>query len=172
MNKIHSFIHRFSFKQISIAFIVLAALLGVQQVLLHHYNNYLMFSKPFFNLIEGKDLYLEYPNYYYDIYKYSPAFALLFAPFSMLPDAVGIVLWNMLNAIVFVIALKHFFKDDRLCIYALLIVLLEAITSLQNLQSNCLLSGLIILTYTNLKKKNIVWAALCVSFATYIKIMA
>lgn len=170
MNKITTFIHRFSFKQVSIAFIVLAALLGVQQILLHNINNYLMFSKPFFNLVEGKDLYVEYPNFYFDIYKYSPAFALLFAPFSIMPDAIGIVLWNILNAAVLVFAFKQFFKDDRLCIYALLIVLLEAITSLQNLQSNCLLSGLIILTYTNLRKKNILWAALCVSLAAYIKI--
>lgn len=170
MNKIISFIHRFSFKQVGAAFIVLAGLLGVQQILLHKVNNYLMFSKPFFNLIQGKDLYLPYPDFYYDIYKYSPPFALLFAPFSMLPDGVGVVLWNLLNAAVFIIAIKHFFKDNKLCIYALLIVLLEAITSLQNLQSNCLLTGLMILTYTHLRKRNIFYAAILVSLAAYIKI--
>ncbi len=170
MNKILSFIHRFSFMQVAIAFIVLSGLLGLQQVLLHNINNYLMFSKPIFNLIYGKDLYIEYPEFYFDIYKYSPTFALLFAPFSILPDSVGIICWNLLNATVFVVAIKQLFKNDQLCIFAILIVLLEAITSLQNLQSNCLLSGLIILTYTNLKNKNIFWAALCVSLAFYIKI--
>jgi len=168
--KLTAFIHRFSFKQVGIAFIVLAALLGVQQILLHNINNYLMFSKPFFNLLQGKNLYLEYPLYYFDIYKYSPAFALLFAPLSLLSDNMGIILWNMLNATVFVLAIKHFFNNDRLCVYALLIVLLEAITSLQNLQSNCLLSGLIMLTYTHLLKRKFFQAALYVSLAAFIKI--
>ncbi|TAN38479.1 MAG: DUF2029 domain-containing protein [Nitrospirae bacterium] len=165
-----SLVHRISFNQVGAAFIVLAGLLGIQQILMHHINNYLMFSRPFFNLIEGKDLYLDYPNYYLDIYKYSPAFALLFAPLSLMPDEAGIVVWNMINAAVLITALKYFIKDDRLTVYALLIVLLEAVTSLQNLQSNCLLAGLIILTYTNLRKRNIVWAAVSVSLAAYIKI--
>ena len=170
MNKKISFIHRFSFKKLSIAFILLSGVLALQQILLHHINNYLIFREPFFNLLAGNDLYQEYPQFYYDTFKYSPAFALLFAPMSLLPDYIGPIIWNLLNATVFVVAIKHFFKDDKLCIYALLIVLLEAITSLQNLQSNCLLSGLIMLTYVNLRKQKTIWAALCVSLAAFIKI--
>ena len=98
------FIERFSFNQVSIVFILLSGVLALQQILLHHINNYLIFSKPFFNLLAGNDLYQEYPQFYYDTFKYSPAFALLFAPMSLLPDYIGPIIWNLLNETVFVIA--------------------------------------------------------------------
>ncbi len=63
-----------------------------------HYNNYLIFKQSFFHLIEHKDLFAFYPNEYYDLYKYTPTFALLMAPFAYLPNLAGLILWNILNA--------------------------------------------------------------------------
>ncbi|RME20836.1 MAG: hypothetical protein D6800_12755, partial [Candidatus Zixiibacteriota bacterium] len=44
-----------------------------------HYNNYLIFKYSFLNLLAGKNLYVTHPEQYYDLFKYSPTFALLMA---------------------------------------------------------------------------------------------
>jgi hypothetical protein len=54
-----------------------------------YYNNYIIFKQSFFHLITRQDLYIHYPQEQYDLFKYPPTFALLFAPFSMLPDFLG-----------------------------------------------------------------------------------
>ena len=46
----------------------------------------------------GLDLYAAYPAEHFDFYKYSPTFALLFAPFAYVPFAPAMLLWNALNA--------------------------------------------------------------------------
>src|SRR5690349_14996817 len=53
-------------------------------------NNFQIFRWSFDNLRDGTDLYALHPEQYTDFYKYSPTFALLFAPFSVLPVAAGL----------------------------------------------------------------------------------
>src|SRR5512146_1816428 len=47
-------------------------------------NNFAIFRAAFGNLISGRDLYVPHPAQYLDLFKYSPTFALLFSPFSIL----------------------------------------------------------------------------------------
>ena len=60
----------------------------VGNVVFTSYNNYLIFKHSFFHLIHHKDLYILYPQEHWDLYKYSPAFSLLFGIFAILPDGV------------------------------------------------------------------------------------
>lgn len=62
-----------------------------------HYNNYIIFKQSFYHLIAQKDLYIHYPQEQYDLFKYPPTFALLFAPFSLLPDFLGYSFWTAIN---------------------------------------------------------------------------
>ena len=55
---------------------------------------YLIFKQSFFHLIEGKDLFILYPQEHWDLYKYSPTFSLLMAPLAILPDVVGLFFWK------------------------------------------------------------------------------
>ena len=136
-----------------------------------HYNNYIIFKESFFHLIKGKDLYMLYPQEHWDLYKYSPAFALLMAPFAVLPDFIGLTLWNLLNGLVLVSALQKLpFTSQKKNIYFIGFILIELITSLQNTQSNALIAGLIIFAFLFLEKKNICLAALCIVLTIYIKI--
>lgn len=134
------------------------------------YNNYLIFVKPFFNLLEGKNLYLEYPEYYYDTYKYSPVFALFMGVFAYLPTWLGLLGWNALNNAVLYTAARRLFPDERRQQLFLLLVVVDMMTALHNSQANCLLAGLMLWTYISLERGRFVWAGLLVALAALIKV--
>jgi hypothetical protein len=135
------------------------------------YNNYVIFKTSFTHLTENKDLYQLYPQDHKDLYKYSPTFSVFFGMFAMFPDIVGLNLWNIFNALVFLLAIYYL---PRLNLtqkgVVILICLLEFMTSIQNQQSNALVAGLIILTFGLLEKRNYLVATLCIVFSIYIKV--
>lgn len=168
---------------LSLLVVVLVVIISVQTYLLGprewqgitytHYNNYKIFSSSFWHLVEQQDLYAAYPDDHYDLFKYSPAFALLMAPFAVLPDWLGLLLWNLLNAFVLLVAiLKLPGIDPKKAGWIVLLVLLELITSLRNNQSNALMAGMIILTFVNLEKGRPGIAAFLIAVSAYIKLFS
>jgi len=135
------------------------------------YNNYVIFKQSYFHLIENKDLYQLYPQEHWDLYKYSPTFSLFIGLLAYLPDFLGLLIWNLLNAFVLFFALwKLPFSSDKKRIWAFLFLVIELVTSLQNAQSNGLMAGLIILAFVYLEKKNIAIATLCIVATIFIKL--
>src|SRR2546430_12969094 len=51
------------------------------------------------NLFAGRDLYAAHPEQHFDFYKYSPTFAVLFAPLAYLPFALTFLCWTLLNGL-------------------------------------------------------------------------
>lgn len=136
-----------------------------------HYNNFIIFKKSFFHLVNNQNLYIHYPLEQYDLFKYPPTFALLFAPFSLLPDFLGYTLWTALNLLLPVFAifkLKAIGKNGKLIIVLLLV--LEAFTSALNSQSNGLMLGLILLAVVALEGQKFGWAVLCIWLTVFIKL--
>ncbi|MBK7763149.1 MAG: DUF2029 domain-containing protein [Bacteroidetes bacterium] len=136
-----------------------------------NFNNYLIFKQSFYHLINGQDLYCLYPNEQWDLFKYSPAFSLFFSGFAILPDWLGLSLWNILNAMVLVggvYLLPRFTLLQKGIV--LLLVFVELITSMQNSQSNALMAGLLIMCFALLEKKQYFWATFCIVCSVYIKI--
>ncbi len=135
------------------------------------YNNYIIFKQAFYHLIHGKDLYIMYPAECWDLFKYSPAFALFMGAFAWLPDIAGLALWNLLNAMVLWYALKTLPKvSNQQKAFMLLFVFLELLTSIQNSQSNGLIAGLIILAFNRFERNDVVWASLFIVLTVFIKI--
>ena len=160
------------------------------------YNNYIIFKQSFFHLIGNKDLYILYPSEHWDLYKYSPTFALLMAPLAMLPDVMGLFFWNMLNVFVLFFGVKKIAqvhessmasvignakKQDDSVLHSrrkkfgvslsiLLFIIFELLTSIQNEQSNALIAGLIIFAFFLLEKDKVWLATLCIVLTVYIKI--
>jgi len=136
-----------------------------------HYNNYLIFTHSYHHLVENKDLYDFYRDEYFDLYKYSPAFALFIAPFSLLPDPAGLFLWDLLNVLVLFFALwKLPFRSDKTRLLALAFIIIELIVSIQNSQSNALIAGLIIFAFLMLEKGRTAWGALFIVSTVFIKL--
>jgi hypothetical protein len=136
-----------------------------------HYNNYLIFKSSFHHLIHQQDLYTYYPPEHFDLYKYSPTFALFMAPFAYLPDLPGLILWNLLNAFIYIFAIWNLaIKNSRIKVWMLLFVLLALITSLQNSQSNPLITGLLLAGFVFAERGKFLPAAFLISFTFFIKI--
>jgi hypothetical protein len=131
-----------------VAVLWLGAIIGatVQQGGVHNHNNFLIFRAASRHLIAGSDLYTLYPAEHADLYKYSPTFALLFAPFAFLPLLPAMFLWNAVNAGALFIALGMVLPR-RAANVARAIVFLDMLGSLQNAQSNALVAALIIFTF-------------------------
>lgn len=155
---------------VALLYAVLVVIATTQHYLKGTINNYYIFVKPFFNLLAGKNLYLEYPEYYYDTYKYSPTFALAMGVFAVLPTWLGLLGWNALNGVVLYTASRRLFPEVRRSMLFLLLIVVDVMTSLHNSQANCLLLGLMLWVYIHLQNERPGWAALCVVLAFFIKI--
>ncbi len=79
----------------SLGVVVMQCVIGTNREI----NNFLIFTNSFHHLSEGLNLYQAYPAEHFDYYLYGPVFALLMAPFAMLPLYVSYPLWTLLNAL-------------------------------------------------------------------------
>jgi hypothetical protein len=113
----------------------------------HRHSVYPIFATAAQNWLAGNSLY-GMPG---DPYRYSPLVATLFVPFSLLPAALGGVLWRWLSGAVYLTALAWWCRavapqpltSRRLAWIGLLIVPLS-IGNLNNGQSNVLVLGLLL----------------------------
>ena len=135
------------------------------------YNNFRIFKFSFFHLVQGRDIYQLFPEDHWDLYKYSPGFALCFGLLSWMPDAIGLVLWNLINSLCLVAGVRLLpgLSDEKKS-WILLFCLLEMLLSIQNTQSNGLMAGLIVLAFALAERRSYFLSTLCVVFSFYIKI--
>ncbi len=135
-----------------------------------HYNNYLIFTKSFYHLIEKKDLYKAFPEEHWDLFKYSPTFALLMGLFAIFPEYFGLILWNLLNSLLPFFALKSInLIDEKRRAYIIWFILIDIVTSMQNSQSNGLIAGLLILSFVFFEKRKIHLSALFLTLSLFVK---
>lgn len=136
-----------------------------------HYNNFLIFKYSFKHLLANTNLYVLYPDEYGDLFKYSPTFAMFMGLFYYFPDWLGLIFWNLLNLSILFFAIKLLPNiDERSKIFIILFILLELIGNIQNEQSNALMGGLIILSFSFFERKKLLLAALVIAFSMYIKL--
>lgn len=117
------------------------------------YENYLIFKNSFAHLLQGANPYAAFPAEQWDLFKYSPAFALLMAPFSALPDWAGLPLWNLLNALPLlgaILTLPGLSGQQRR--FFAWFVLPELVISLQNSQSNGLTAACLLWAFIAFEK--------------------
>lgn len=135
------------------------------------YNNYIIFKQSFLHLIERKDLYVHFVEEQFDLFKYSPAFALIFGIFAILPDIVGLSLWNILNAAVLFFSVYYLPRlDMRTKGLILVFVIVEFLTAVQNEQSNALIAGLLLFTFGFLEREKYWLASFCLVSTIFIKL--
>jgi hypothetical protein len=135
------------------------------------YENYVIFKLSFAHLIAETNIYAGFPSEQWDLYKYSPAFALCMEPFYLLPDTVGLLLWSLLNALLPLYALLHLpVLTEKQKVFCAWFIFPELLVSLQNCQSNSLTLGLLLLACIAFERGLLVRAALWITGAAFIKI--
>lgn len=150
--------------------LIAVALATVHRWWLGDINNFLIFRTSARNLFELKDLYVLHPADHFDLFKYSPTFALLMTPFAHLPVLPGAVLWNLLNAGVFFYAGWQLKLTPGQKKMFLALTFVELLTSIQNNQSNGLVAGLFLLTVTDLERGRPGRATFYIALSGFIKI--
>jgi hypothetical protein len=147
------------------------ALASAIPVLFHPgFGNFDIFRHSFVHLVEGNDLYVHHRAEPGDLFKYSPTFALAMAPFWVMPNWLGLPVWNLLNALAPLVAVNRLALSREARAFILLFCALELFVSLQNLQSNGLAAALMIGTFAALERDRPIVAALLAGLAFHIKI--
>jgi hypothetical protein len=136
----------------------------------HIHNNYFVYKYNFINVINQHNLYLRQPEHYFDLNHYGPIFSLIIAPFALLPDAIGVVLWVMFNAWILLKAIQLLPVKESQWLIILLLCAHELMTSAANVQVNPLIAALILLSYVFIRNKKDFWAALMIALGTFIKL--
>ncbi len=133
-----------------------------------HPGNFLLFRASFYRLIHGASLYYPPPDQMTG-FLYTPTFALLFAPFAIWPVPIGLLLWNAANALAVYYGVTRLLPPAAARL-ALVLVFLDLLRTLQNSQSNALVTGLLLVAFLALERRREVTAAGAVLLGACIKV--
>lgn len=141
----------------------------VQRGVFQFPNDYAIFRASFWNLLQGRDLYVLYLDQAHDVFKYSPTFAALFAPLSLLQFTVGLLVWNALGALLLIHAVMRLLPENDANL-VLALTYLPMLRNVQSAQSNTLVAALIVLAFVALEREKRWRGSLIVGAAAAIKI--
>lgn len=133
-------------------------------------NNFLIYRGVYEHSLQQVNLYLTYPAEYADSNHYGPLFSLLIAPFAWLPISIGCILWCMTNAWVLFYAIRKLNLPSTQFYAVLLIAFVELMTSTHSVQFNPMLTGSMLLAFTSVKDKKIVFATFLLAAGFLIKL--
>ncbi|MET3978983.1 hypothetical protein ABIB62_001552 [Mucilaginibacter sp. UYP25] len=133
-------------------------------------NNYLIFKHNFLNTIHQQSLYVQQPEFYYDRNHYGPIFSLIIAPFALLPDNIGVVLWVAFSAFILFKAIQLLPLGPNKYVIVLLLCANDLVGSTIYFQFNPIIAALIILSFNFIKRKQDFWAALMIALGTFTKL--
>lgn len=150
-------------------YLLTAVLVAVQRTVLSRENNFYIFRAAFDHLRTGADLYAAYPDVHADLFKYSPTFAFLFAPFAMLPPTVGYALWAGLCAFAVWFGVSRL-VPARPAALALGLAWIAVLGDLQRAQSNALVAGLMIIAWVCFERERHVGAASAIAAGAFVKL--
>lgn len=132
-------------------------------------NNFHTFRWAYWNLLAGRDLYVLHPGQHEDLFKYSPTFALFFAPFAVPPFVLALLAWNLLNGLLLYYAVSRLLPDRR-GTAALALLYAGYLLTIDGTQSNGLVAALIVLAFIALEERRQVGAALAIALGALIKL--
>ncbi len=150
-------------------YVIAIAVITVQRGIFDFPNDYAIFRWSFYNLIDGRDLYILHSGQAFDLFKYSPTFAVLFAPFALLPFVLGLFAWNLLNALALFAALKRVLPWTEARV-AIGLVFLPILRSAQSAQSNALVAACVIFAFFAFERRTPVTAAASIVLGAAVKV--
>ncbi len=144
--------------------------IGLRLALAKRVNSvYPIFSEAGRRWASGDRLYIP-PTYELDQFRYTPTIAAAFAPWGLLPDRVGAMLWLALSAVLFLGALVAWWRERSTAGLALLLAIPISLGSLNNGQCNALLCAMSLLTLLAFRREHWTLAALAATIAVLFKV--
>lgn len=114
-------------------------------------NNFRIFRGVLWHLLERRNLYLPDPARHADVNHYGPVFAVVIAPFALLPEVVGGLLWNLANAALLWAATGRLRLGDERRRLLLALVVVELLNAAWSNQFNAAVAALVLLTYADVE---------------------
>ncbi|MCU0447780.1 MAG: DUF2029 domain-containing protein [Microscillaceae bacterium] len=133
-------------------------------------DNYALFYRAYYHLIENQTLYGFFPAEYHSRYNYGPVFAALMFPFAQLPYGISAILWNLAIGWIFYSAIRHLPLHRLQIVFVFWICLNEAYTAFLNFQTNPAVAAAIIWTFIFWERKQPFWAAAVLMLGFWVKI--
>lgn len=133
-------------------------------------NNYLIFKHTFYHALDHLNLYSAYPADHQDTNHYGPFFSLLIAPFAVLPDYFGMLLWQFANILFLFFAIKQLPLSTTKVNAVYWIITHELYTAMLGLQFNISIAAIIILAFVYIEKEKNIWAAFVIVLGTFVKL--
>lgn len=154
-----------------VAYFGLSLFAVVKSVIVNHiHDNYFVYKFAFFDIIHQQTPFGPVRGPMHDQFHYGPVFSILMAPFALLPDGIGVILWVMFNAWVLFYSIKRLPLKEGYYLPVLLICAHELMTSSSNVEINPLIAALIILSFVFVRDKKDFWAALMICLGMFIKL--
>jgi hypothetical protein len=142
----------------------------LQESLRDKINNYIIFKHVYIHTLQQTNLYLEYPMHHADVNLYGPVFSLVIAPFTFLPDHIGVIAWELFNAAALFFAITQLPIVSKWKNAVLVLSAHEMMNASSWLQSNALIAACIILGFVFIQKEKDYAALFFILLATFIKL--
>ena len=149
---------------------LLAVVAGLTKMAPHRHNNFLIFRGVFWHTIQKLSLYDFYPTEYNDHNHYGPIFSLVIAPFAVVPDAIGLLLWLVVLALGMYYAVRRLPLEEGRQIFLYWFCAHELLTALQMQQFNIAIAAIIIGSFAAIERGKEVTAAFLIVLGTFVKL--
>jgi hypothetical protein len=160
---------RLAWRGVLALYLATATFITVRRLLGRLSNNFVIFRTAAASLLAHQDLYAPHPAQHYDLFKYSPTFALLFLPFAALPYALALALWNLLNAVALCAALRRLLPPRDAAIALALAAPAFAVAT-QGAQSNALVAALMVASFLAWERERPLTASLGIVVGASVKL--
>ncbi len=144
---------------------VIAALMKM-----HSHNNFLIFRGVFWHTWHHTSLFAEYPAEYWDTNHYGPLFSLVIAPFAVVPEWVGLILWCLVLTLFLYWAVRRSLLTDYQQLFVLWFCAHELLTALYMQQFNIAIAAIILLSFFLVEKERDTTAAFFIVLGTLVKL--
>ena len=144
---------------------VLAAVMKQQS-----HNNFLIFRGVFWHAWQGQSLYAAYPNEYWDVNHYGPLFSLVIAPFAVVPEWLGLLMWCIALSLFLYVAVRRSLLTSGQQLFVLWFCAHELLTALYMQQFNIAIAAIILLAFFLIEKERDATAAFFIVLGTLVKL--
>ena len=173
LQKIISFFDKPFFKNkknVTILWLLVTLVAILYKFIIHDYNNYLIYKNVFWHVVHQTPLYSEYPTEYFDKNHYGPIFAFIIAPFAVLPDYLGLILWSLVTTIAILWSVRQLPLKSIQITIILWLCFNEYLIAAQSFQVNAIMVFIIVMAYVFIDKKQDFWSAMLIALGTFIKL--
>lgn len=136
----------------------------------HSHNNFLVFRGSFWHAWQGLPLYAEYPQEHWDINHYGPLFSLVIAPFAVVPEFQGLMMWCIALSLFLYVAIRSSLLTSGQQLFVLWFCAHELLTALYMQQFNIAIAAIIVLAFFLIEKERDVTAAFFIILGTFVKL--